>query len=128
MRSRCSTIIALLAWLFATGSQWDLVQTFAWGRMIATYAQTMSVTQAMQRTFTADNLCGICKTVSRAKQEPTSTHTAPTNPADGKILLALTSPPAVIVGLVELSRFTVRSAQPYSCDRSPPLSEPPRAV
>lgn len=128
MRSRLATIIALCAWLLATGSHWDLVQTFAWGRMIATYAQTMPLARAVQLTFTADNLCGVCEIVSDAKQDPASTAAAPTNPAEGKILLALASSPTVVLGLVELSRFPGVQSPPLSQGRPAPPSEPPRAV
>jgi hypothetical protein len=69
MRRRLALIPVLVAWLLATGSHWDLVQTFAWGKMIATYAQTMPLARAVQLTFTADNLCGICETVSEGKQQ-----------------------------------------------------------
>ena len=47
MRRKFSLVLTLAAWLLATGSQWDLAQTFAWGRMIVTYSQTMSVAQAV---------------------------------------------------------------------------------
>lgn len=128
MRSRLATIIALCAWLLATGSHWDLVQTFAWGRMIATYAQTMPLARAVQLTFTADNLCGVCEVVSDAKQDPAAAHSAPMNPAEGKILLALASSPNVVLGLVELSRFPTLQSPPLSRGRPAPPSEPPRAV
>ncbi|MFH1498316.1 MAG: hypothetical protein ABII82_10870 [Verrucomicrobiota bacterium] len=128
MRSRLATIIALCAWLLATGSHWDLVQTFAWGKMIATYAQTMPLARAVQLTFTADNLCGVCEIVSDAKQDPASPVTAPANPTEGKVLLALASPHAVILGLAELSRFPHASTPPLSHGRPAPPSEPPRAV
>ncbi len=128
MRSRLATIVALCAWLLATGSHWDLVQTFAWGRMIATYAQTMPLARAVQLTFTADNLCGVCEVVSDAKQDPASMAAAPTNPAEGKILLALASHPTVVLGLVEISRFPALQPAPLSQGHPAPPSEPPRAV
>jgi len=69
MRRRLSIISLLFAWLLATGSQWDLVQTFAWGKMIVTYSQSMPLTEAVRLTFTPDNMCGICEAVSEAKQQ-----------------------------------------------------------
>ena len=41
MRRQVSIVLVLAAWLLATGSQWDLAQTFAWGRMITTYSASM---------------------------------------------------------------------------------------
>lgn len=128
MRSRPATIVALCAWLLATGSHWDLVQTFAWGRMIATYAQTMPLARAVQLTFTADNLCGVCEVVNDARQDPAAAHAAPTNPAEGKMLLALASSTDVVLGLIELSRFPAPQPPPLSQGRPAPPSEPPRAV
>lgn len=71
MRRRLSIISLLFAWLLATGSQWDVVQTFAWGKMIVTYAQSMRVTEAVRLTFTPGNMCSLCHAVSEAKQQQT---------------------------------------------------------
>lgn len=71
MRRRLPFLSLLCAWLLATGSQWDLVQTFAWGKMIVTYAQTMPLTDAVRLTFTPNNLCGLCEAVSEAQQQQT---------------------------------------------------------
>ena len=35
MRRKLSLVLTLTAWLLATGSHWDLVQTFAYARMFA---------------------------------------------------------------------------------------------
>jgi hypothetical protein len=69
MRRRLSILSLLFAWLLATGSQWDLVQTFAWGKMIVSYARTMPLTEAVRLTFTPGNMCGLCSAVSEAKQQ-----------------------------------------------------------
>jgi hypothetical protein len=60
MGRRLALILTLTAWLFATGSHWDLVQTFGWGRMIAAYSKTMPLAEAIRLTFTTDNVCSIC--------------------------------------------------------------------
>jgi hypothetical protein len=86
MRRKLSLITLLTAWLLATGSHWDLVQTFAWGRMIATYSQSMPLAQAIKLTFTPDNLCGLCESVSEAKQHPDAALPSD-GKAPGKILL-----------------------------------------
>lgn len=126
MRSRLATIVALCAWLFATGSHWDLVQAFAWGRMIANYAQTMPLARAVQLTFTPDNLCGLCEVVSEARRESSAPVAAPTNPAEGKIILALATPAEVVLGLAALERLEGEMQNPNSHDRAAPPTEPPR--
>ena len=84
MRHKLSLVLTLCAWLLATGSHWDVVQTFAWGRMIATYSQTMSLTQAVEKTFSAGATCGVCAVVATAKSQDSANPAAPTAP--GKTL------------------------------------------
>jgi hypothetical protein len=69
MRRRLAIFSLLTAWLLATGSQWDFVQVFAWGRMFAGYVQTMSVGEALAETFDADKPCSLCCAVREAKQQ-----------------------------------------------------------
>lgn len=69
MRRRLAIFSLLTAWLLATGSQWDVVQVFAWGRMFAGYVQTMSVREALAETFDADKPCSLCCAVREAKQQ-----------------------------------------------------------
>jgi hypothetical protein len=91
MRRRLQLCTLLFAWLLTTGSQWDAVQAFGWGRMIVTYAQSMPLAQAIELTFTADNLCGVCEAVSEAKQQEGGL-TASKGKLSGKIVCAF--PPA----------------------------------
>jgi len=127
MRRKLSLITMLTAWLLATGSHWDLVQTFAWGRMIATYSQSMSLSQAVKLTFTADNLCGVCESVSEAKQ-----HTDSSLPADaktpGKILLVFQPHSEFSAMLPEAGKWVPREQVPDERDRPPPPVRPPRVM
>ncbi len=98
MRQRFAIVLTFAAWLCATGSHWDLVQTFAWGKMFAQYAQTMSYTEAARLTFTAGNFCGVCEIVQDAKQSTDATgQPAPAEAGTQKIQLALAAVPAVVV-------------------------------
>ena len=63
MFRRLQLIAVLLAWLLATGSQWDGAQVFAWGKMVATYSRTMPLTAAVRLTFTPGNECDVCVVV-----------------------------------------------------------------
>lgn len=127
MRRKLSLITMLTAWLLATGSHWDLVQTFAWGRMIATYSQTMSLAQAVELTFTPDNLCGVCESVSEAKQ-----HQDTAMPSDakalGKILLVYQPVPAFCVTLAVAGMETARVKTLVHRERASPPVPPPRAL
>lgn len=127
MRRKLSLITMLTAWLLATGSHWDLVQTFAWGRMIATYSQSMSLAQAVKMTFTPDNMCGVCESVSEAKQ-----HQDSALPSDGKALgkiLLVYQPAPVFFGLSPASgTWMPCDFTPAALDRSPPPVPPPRVL
>ena len=96
MRQRLAIILTFAAWLFATGSHWDLVQTFAWGKMFAAYSQTMSYADAVRMTFTAENLCGVCEVVQDARHATDENgQPAPAEAGTQKILLALHAPAPV---------------------------------
>lgn len=127
MRRKLSLITMLTAWLLATGSHWDLVQTFAWGRMIATYSHSMSLAQAVKLTFTPDNLCGVCESVSEAKQ-----HQDTAMPTDaktlGKVLMVFQPAPTFLVALPVAGTWPVGALSPVYRDRAPPPLTPPRGL
>lgn len=68
MRSRLSLFTLLLAWLLATGSQWEVVQIFAWGRMIVQSARQENLSSAIQDTLEGKAPCAICRLVTAAKK------------------------------------------------------------
>ena len=131
MRHRLSLILTLTAWLLATGSHWDLVQTFGWGRMIATYAQSMSFTQAVKKTFSAGETCGVCEAVATAKQKETADSSAPTAPGKsfGKILLVFApdSTPALLI-LPAVFPWSPSDQTVPSATRAAPPLPPPRSL
>ena len=131
MRHKLSLVLTLAAWLLATGSHWDVVQTFAWGRMIATYSQTMSLTQAVQKTFSAGATCGVCEIVATAKSQDAANPAAPTAPGKTleKIHLVFAPAPAAPLLLSSASFSWSLSDQtvPVSCRAAPPVP-PPRFV
>lgn len=129
MRHRLSLILTLAAWLLASGSHWDLVQTFAWGRMIATSAQSMPLLSAVQKTFTPEAACELCHAVADAKREAPNDLPAPGTKSPGKVLLLCApsalfsySPPMSCVGVADAVR------EPRSAGRAAPPLPPPRAV
>lgn len=127
MRRKLSLITMLFAWLLATGSHWDLVQTFAWARMFVTYSQSMTLSEAVQLTFTPDNLCGMCETVSEAKQKQDTAM-----PSDGKHvgkILMIFEADSVFVGLApEPARWSRRDFMVAEKDGEPPPLRPPRIL
>jgi hypothetical protein len=128
MRRKLSLITMLTAWLLATGSHWDLVQTFAWGRMIATYSQSMPLTQAIKLTFTPDNLCGVCESVSEAKQQQQDTALPSDAKSAGKILMVFQAQPVFVAELAMAGKWTPVEMSLALRDRSPPPVPPPREL
>lgn len=128
MRLRFAHLFALFAWLLATGSHWDLVQSFGWGRMIATYSQTMPLSEAIRLTFTADNLCGVCEIVADAKQapDPAAPYSAPVGAQ--KIPLALAPAGVAIFASVLAPSWPAEHFLADACARPAPPVEPPRAA
>ena len=129
MRRRFSLVLTLVAWLLATGSHWDLVQTFAWGRMITTYSHSMPLLRAVEKTFAGDALCGVCELVRGAKQQDANNAQIPGSNAPEKTYLVSTSvvrvhasPAAACVGLIPVDAVLL------SADRATPPLPPPRSV
>lgn len=117
----------LFAWLLATGSHWDLVQAFAWGRMITTYMEDMSFTEAVAMTFQPENLCPVCRSVSKAKQQDQD----PTLPSEGKnfgkVVFVYKPQSEIIPDLRGDNWPSPEDVSPRELDRLPPPVPPPRA-
>lgn len=129
MRAKLSLILTLIAWLFATGSHWDFVQTFAWGNMIAGYAQQMPFADAVKKTFSPETMCELCHAVADAKKSSASQPATLDTKALGKIILACapTSQPFLSPVPRTLGLLSALS-MPVSTDRAAPPSPPPRAL
>lgn len=124
MRQKASLILTLAAWLLATGSHWDLVQTFAWGKMFATYAQSMSYADAARLTFTADNFCGICEIVQEADGADESN--APVKAGTREIQLALGAHQPIVPPRAEISLWSLSDSPLSAASGSSPPTPPPR--
>jgi hypothetical protein len=125
MRHRLSLVLTLLAWLLATGSHWDLVQTFGWGRMIAAYSQTMSLGEAVRLTFTPENMCGVCTIVATAKQQSDDA-AIPGGKLHGKVLLVFAPTPAIVVAAPDFVYLSHSDPDIAGAARAAPPVPPPR--
>lgn len=129
MHRRIPLVLTLVAWLFATGAQWDLVQTFAWARMFADNARVLPVGAALARTFSPEGRCELCGVVAMAKQQTDGTdRSTPGGKIDGKVLLLFQPAPAVIVAAPVTAPWP-RSDRPFaSAGRAAPPLPPPRSA
>lgn len=126
---RCFQIaVILFAWLLATGGQWHLVQSFAWGRMIASYAQTMPLREAIRLTMTPDNMCGVCELVSTAQQQHGDTTLPAGSSLDSKAPLAFQPVSAVIVAAPATPVWSSTDRETPPAKRAAPPLPPPRLL
>ncbi len=117
----------LLAWLLATGSQWDVAQVFAWGRMIASYSRTMPLSEAIRMTFAPGNECSVCVAVDEARQQPDSA-TTPAAKVLGKILLVFQPVPVIVIVVPEFSPWPSDGQIMLGASRASPPVPPPRVA
>lgn len=125
MPHRLKVISVLFAWLLATGSQWDLVQTFAWGRMISAYAESMPLLEAVKKTFTAENMCGVCDLVDSAKSDLDGLGIGQ-GPGNDKLLFAVAPRALLVVALTVQGDARAQPRYGLSASRPPPPVPPPR--
>jgi hypothetical protein len=126
MRLKLQIGTVLLAWFIATGAQWDLVQSFAWGRMIAGYSRTMPLAEAVRLTFQPDNLCSICQMVSVAKQQQSKEAGAPGSSAVSKAPLIFQAAPSVVVAPPAVAHWRAVGLTVAGIGRTAPPLPPPR--
>jgi hypothetical protein len=127
MRHRLQLCLILFAWFVATGSQWDLMQAFAWGRMIAGYSRTMPMRDAVRLTFQPDNLCSLCKMVKTAKQEESTAAAAPGGSGVSKAPLVFQAAPTVVVAPPAIAAWWMVEPVASGIGRTAPSLPPPRS-
>jgi hypothetical protein len=128
MRRKLSLVLTLTAWLLATGSHWDLVQTFAYARMFADNVRTLSVEAAVTRTFSPEGRCEICTAVDSAKQSPDHANApASAEKFAGKIPLTHESEAFFLFDLSLVSAWFDSAPRLTSAERAAPPLPPPRA-
>ena len=67
MTPRIAHTVVVLALCLSIGAHWVVLQSVAWGTMIARYAQQTCLTQAVAQTFDGDHPCNLCKRISAAQ-------------------------------------------------------------
>lgn len=127
MHRKLSLIVTLVAWLFATGSHWDLVQTAAWGKMFADYSRSMSYLDALQMTFSVEGLCSVCEFVDDMKSDANG-NPAPAEAGTRKIQLALATVPRVVFATPEKPTWLHDDPLIPDSSRAAPPLPPPRSL
>lgn len=125
MYRRLPIVLTLVAWLLATGVQWDLLQVFGWARMVVNHSQTMSITAAVTKTLGGE-MCGVCEIVSQAKRRPADAAPAG-GPHDAKVVLLVPAAPAFVFSAPDPGVWSAAPSAALSVPRTAPPLPPPRA-
>ena len=67
MTRKFPVLCLLVAWLFANGVTWNVVQVVAWAKMFHDYSETMPAAQALQLTLSGEAPCDLCRLADSAK-------------------------------------------------------------
>jgi len=107
----------------------DVVQTVGWGRMFASYAQTMSLTEAARLTFVSDNFCDVCTFVQTSKQaREGQAAPVPAGTSSTKVILAFQPSPVFVLSAPPLAPWLAEDQTAVGASRSAPPTPPPRAA
>lgn len=58
-----------LAMFSIAGGHWAVLQTIAWAQMVRDYSQTTSLAEAVEKTFSGEAPCSMCKSIAQAKHQ-----------------------------------------------------------
>jgi len=125
---KISVVLTLAAWLFATGSQWNLVQVFAWSRMFVLNTHTLPLFAAAQRTFSPEGRCSICQAVVAAQQPQEKNAVPPGGTPGAKTFLFFQRAPSPVVAAPMISPWSPGDRLIPSVERAAPPLPPPRAL
>ena len=68
MTRRIGNLLLIVMLLVTTGGHWALLQSFAWGTMLADHLQSQSLTESMEQTFDGQHPCKLCCAIRAAKK------------------------------------------------------------
>ncbi len=63
------TFLIALAMFSIAGGHWAVLQTIAWAQMVRDYSQTTSVAEAIEKTFSGEAPCSMCKSIAKARTQ-----------------------------------------------------------
>jgi hypothetical protein len=124
--SRLGLWLSLLALVFASGSQWTLLQGVAWARMIVVYAQEGTLAEALAQTFSGRRPCPLCHQAQKGQHQQGDQ--VPWQRPAAALELIPTGPAAAALApdFPLLWQVGVAREQPVGQRRSPP-KPPPRS-
>ena len=127
VRPRFQILLVAFLGVIATGEQWDLIQAFAWGRMVTQYARTVPLNEAVAKTFDGE-MCPICQMVASARKREQSRSNMPETKVYSKILLFHQAAPDAVAGARPSVAWFPSEPAALTVGRAAPPVPPPRAA
>ena len=125
MRARLPHLTLLIAWLLATGVQWDALQAFAWSRMFSENWRMMPLREAVEFTFSERGMCPMCHAVQDAKQAARESNT-PAGDFGAKAPVFVPRIESVVVAAPGWEPWRAPDQNVASLERAQPPAPPPR--
>jgi hypothetical protein len=125
LRRRLQLSLVLFLCCLATGSQWEVLQVFAWGRMMVNYSRSEPMAEAVGDTFSG-KMCSICRLVANARHQEQSHPEQPTPQSETKVILFFQSVPLVVVAAPQVVGRIADAQWALTRDRALPPVPPPR--
>jgi hypothetical protein len=69
MLRRLGTLLVCLAMFIIAGGHWAVLQSVAWAGMVRDYSQRDGIATAVQKTFSGQYPCGMCKRIAEEKSK-----------------------------------------------------------
>jgi len=76
MLRRIGTMLACLAMFLVAGGHWAVLQSVAWAGMVNDYARADGLAAAVQKTFSGDYPCKMCRKIDEQKKQEEKTPVA----------------------------------------------------
>jgi hypothetical protein len=68
VRRTLTQVFVVFSLIAAIGGHWTVLQSVAWVNMAITYSQDAPLVEALQKTFSGDSPCQMCKAVREGQQ------------------------------------------------------------
>lgn len=68
MFRRLGILLAALALFMIAGGHWAVLQSVAWAQMLRVYSQDATVSVAIQKTFSGEYPCNMCRKIAEAQK------------------------------------------------------------
>jgi hypothetical protein len=96
MLRRLGLLLSALAMFAIAGGHWAVFQSVAWAGMVSDYSRTDGFTTAVQKTFSGEYPCAMCKRIAMAEKQQEQAPVSNVK-AETKLLLGLISSSSLVV-------------------------------